>query len=173
MTPSISSARARKSFAAALAGTVSIAVLPSRTDHRTLVQDVQDVPRRPQIERRRLDGNQHEIACGDGGSGQSGHSRRPVDQDPVAVLCERADVAMQRRLWQAHYRKPALGCALIPPVKGGPLGVGIDQQNPAAFSQDRGEMDRKRGLADPAFLVQERYDRHGFQGRVCRPAPYE
>ena len=34
-------------------------------------------------------------------------------------------------------------------------------------------MDRKRGLADPALLVQQRYDCDGIRGRPCWAASLE
>ena len=81
------------------------------------------------------------------------------------MLAERAGVAVQRRLRRAHDWVPRRSLRLSPPAKGESLGVRIDPQNTAAFSQTRGGMNRKRGPAHPSFLVQERDDSHGIQFR--------
>lgn len=76
------------------------------------------------------------------------------------MLVKAHQLAVQRGPGQADYRKGRVCRALGCPVEGGSLRIGIDQQDAAAAGQGRGDVKREGRLADPALLVQQRYDRH-------------
>jgi hypothetical protein len=93
---------------------------------------------------------------------QPGDTRRTVDDDVIGVAGEFGRFPMQRVARPADDadppREPFL-CPLLGPIESGPLRVGIDEGDAAAFASPLArQMKRQRGLADAALLVRERDD---------------
>ena len=126
-----------------------------------LIQDVKDVLSRPDGEGRGLDGDQNDVAGGNGGFGQLVPSRRPVNDDPVIMLPEGRNLPMQRGFRQSNDGELAVCRALRFPVEGRSLWIGIDQQHRAMVGQRGSGMNGKRGFANTALLIQKREDGHG------------
>src|SRR3546814_11210961 len=72
-----------------------------------------------------------------------------------------------------HTEEPgqSFGGALLGPVERGTLGIGVDQQDAAPLPRPlSGKVQRERGLADTALLIEERDDHERRSNRVREPS---
>ena len=109
----------------------------------------------PNVVRRRLDGNQHEVAGQDRGSSELVHARRAVDDRDVVVCGELGKIAMKARFRHADDREQRFDFPRAGPSHRAALGIGVDQKNAqAGFGQRRRQIDGEGRLADASFLIQ-------------------
>ena len=73
---------------------------------------------------------------------------------------DNGNLSVQARLGQADHGEGAVRGALLLPVERGPLWIGVNEKHGPGAGQRGGHVDRERGLADAAFLVEPREDNH-------------
>ena len=96
------------------------------------------------------------------GPHQSGNARGPVNDQVTRVSCELGRLLVKRipcKANDAEEPRQSFPGALLGPVEGRPLWVGVNQDGALGLLGPlSGEMQRERGLADAALLIEERND---------------
>ena len=123
--------------------------------------DFHYLTRRPDVVRRRLHRDDHDVAGGDRGFGDGVDAGWAVDYDPVVGGGEGRHFTVERVLGKTDDGEEECPLAGGGPVEGAALGIGVDEEDLAAIEgHGGGDIGRQGGLTDPAFLVEEGHDWH-------------
>jgi hypothetical protein len=115
-----------------------------RAEYARLLQDPQDLARRPAVERRGLRGDHDQVGSKQGRAHQRGHTRRPVDQYMVGGASNLRCFTVER-IAGKDTEEPGQGFlrTLFGPVEGRALRVSVDDDDAVSVVRPgAGEMER-------------------------------
>lgn len=144
-----------------------------RPEHLRLADQRDHLRRRPQVVGTGLHGDQHALCRQQRGARQGGDARRAVDDDVIGAAGQLRCFLVQRLAGEAHGAEQpwqALLASALRPVQRRALWIGIEQDDMlSAQRQLASDVRGERGLANAAFLVEQRND-HSAALAVGRPA---